>query len=76
MEPWMWSAALVPIGLWLLNAAVDALIRAARRMPESRLKAALLFGDDGRCRGDGQQPERRSLFKPKQRIARLPGPKT
>lgn len=76
MEPWAWSVALVPIGLWLLNAVVDMLIRAVRRRPESRLKAILLFGDDGRCRGDGQQPDRRRLLKPQQRIPRLTGPKS
>lgn len=76
MEPWAWSIAFVPIGLWLLNAAVDALIRAVRRMPENRWKQLLLFGDDGRCRGDGQQPDRRRLLKPEQSIPRLTGPKS
>jgi len=70
-----WHLAFVPIGLWLLNAAVDWLISRVRRWPDSRLKRALLLGDDGRCRGDGEYPQASGPLREQQRIPRLPAGK-
>lgn len=71
-----WHLALVPIGLWALNAAVDRLICWVRRWPDTAVKRALLFGDDGRSRGDGQHAEGGAALKAQQRIPRLPGPES
>lgn len=75
MDHWMWSAALVPLGLWALTRSVDWLVHKARQLPEGPLRRALLFGDDGRCRGYRKQASDASALDRAQRILRLPGPK-